>query len=395
MKPVSTRLAVPVRLLCALAMGFAMHGVVHAAAQAQDDMSDPERLELAARLTSDGEYERAARALGKVDTAAEDLDLAKYHTVAGLIAINQNRNEDAIRNLKDAVAAGQADPTIQIYLAQANFALERWPEALAALDAAGETANALGSVWQMRAHAFWAQGQRQQAFDTLTRAAQRFPANNTFTRRQVFYLLEAGLYEEAAELGRKFLTRGDVKAEDYAAIGSALRRTKRYDEALVILESARLRFPDNDAIAKALSQTYLEADQPLAAARLLESAALRDPNLLVETAELYRRAGYGALALSLNARVPDQAKKLKQRIGILVQLKRYGEVTGMESALHRSGVLDDEDVRYALAYAYFRAGDFAAADRHLAALKRPERFRKATELRKVMEECADAPWSCA
>ena len=124
-------------------------------------------------------------------------------------------------------------------------------------------------------------------------------------------------------------------------------------------------------------------------------AALRDPNLLVETAELYRRAGYGALALSLNARVPDQARKLKQRIGILVQLKRYGEVTGMEAALRRSGVLDDEDVRYALAYAYFRAGDFAAADRHLAALKRPELFRKATELRKVMEECADAPWSCA
>jgi tetratricopeptide (TPR) repeat protein len=391
----STRMRALVRSLCVAIVAFALNGVALAAAEAQDDMSDTERLELAARLTSDGEYERAARALGKVDTTDEDLDLAKYHTVAGLIAISQNRNEDAIRNLNDAVAAGQADPTIQIYLAQSYFALERWPEALAALDAAGETANALGSVWQMRAHAWWAQGQRQQALDTLTRAADRFPANNSFTRRQVFYLIEAGLYEEAADLGRKFLTRGDVKADDYAAIGGALRRTKRYDEALVILESARLRFPDSDAIAKALSQTYLEADQPLAAARLLESAALRDPNLLVETAELYRRAGYGALALSLNARVPDQARKLKQRIGILVQLKRYGEVTGMESALHRSGVLDDEDVRYALAYAYFRAGDFAAADRHLAALKRPELFRKATELRKVMEECADAPWSCA
>lgn len=391
----STLLRALVRPLCVAFVACALHGAAFAAADAQDDMSDTERLELAARLTSDGEYERAARALGKVDTAAEDLDLARYHTVAGLIAISQNRNEDAIRNLNDAVAAGQADPTIQIYLAQSYFALERWPEVLAALDAAGETANALASVWQMRAHAWWAQGKRQQALDTLSRAADRFPANNSFTRRQVFYLIEAGLYEEAAALGRRFLARGDVKADDYAAIGSALRRTRRYDEALVILESARLRFPDNDAIAKSLSQTYLEAGQPLAAARLLEMAAQRDPNLLVETAELYRRAGYDALALSLNARVPDQARKLKQRVGILVELQRYGEVTGMESALHRSGLLDDEDVRYALAYAYFRAGDFAAADRHLAALKRPELFRKATELRKVMEECADAPWSCA
>lgn len=383
------------RILTHATLALALAGVAHGADAPGDEMSDAERLELAARLASDGEYERAARALGRVDAAAEDLDLARYHTVAGLIAINQNRNEDAVRNLGDAIAAGQVDPTVQLYLAQALFALERWREALAALDAAGPAADALGGAWQMRAQAWWSLGERQQAFDTLTRAADKFPANNSFTRRQVFYLIEAGLYQEAAQLGRQYLRRGDVKAEDYAAIGGALRRIQRYDESLAILESARLRFPDNDAIAKALAQTWLESGQPLAAARLLEQAALRDPNLLVETAELYRRAGYGTLALSLNARVPDQAKKLKQRIGILVQLKRYGEVTGMESALFRSGLLQDEDVRYALAYAYFRAGDFAAADRHLATLRRPELFRKATELRKVMEECADAPWSCA
>ena len=383
------------RILTHATLALALAGVAHGADAPGDEMSDAERLELAARLASDGEYERAARALGRVDAAAEDLDLARYHTVAGLIAINQNRNEDAVRNLGDAIAAGQVDPTVQLYLAQALFALERWREALAALDAAGPAADALGGAWQMRAQAWWSLGERQQAFDTLTRAADKFPANNSFTRRQVFYLIEAGLYQEAAQLGRQYLRRGDVKAEDYAAIGGALRRIQRYDESLAILESARLRFPDNDAIAKALAQTWLESGQPLAAARLLEQAALRDPNLLVETAELYRRAGYGTLALSLNARVPDQAKKLKQRIGILVQLKRYGEVTGMESALFRSGLLQDEDVRYALAYAYFRAGDFTAADRHLATLRRPELFRKATELRKVMEECADAPWSCA
>jgi tetratricopeptide (TPR) repeat protein len=383
------------QILTLAMLALALASVAHGADAPGDQMSDAEGLELAARLTSDGEYERAARALGRVDVAAEDLDLAKYHTVAGLIAINQNRNEDAVRNLEDAIAAGQVDPTVQLYLAQAHFALEQWREALAALEAAGPAADALGGVWQMRAQAWWSLGERQRAFDTLTRAADKFPANNSFTRRQVFYLVEAGLYQEAAQLGRQYLQRGDAKAEDYAAIGGALRRIQRYDESLAILETARLRFPDNDAIAKALAQTWLESGQPLAAARLLEQASLRDPNLLVETAELYRRAGYGALALSLNARVPDQAKKLKQRIGILVQLKRYGEVTGMEPALYRSGLLQDEDVRYALAYAYFRAGDFTAADRHLAALKRPELFRKATELRKVMEECADAPWSCA
>jgi tetratricopeptide (TPR) repeat protein len=375
---------------------FALAAVPALAADGDEtDLTATEHLELAAKLTGDGEYERGARALARVDAADEDLDLAKYYLVAGLIAVNTNRNEDAIRNLTEAIKAGQTDPLLHLYIAQAHYALEQWQGALKALDAAGETADGLASVWLMRAHAYWSLGDKQAAYDTLSRAAGRFPANTTFTRRQVFYLIEQGLYQQAADLGRRFLARGDAKAEDYAAIGGALRRTKSYDEALTILEAAHLRFPDNDAVTKALAQTWLEDGKPLAAAGLLEKVALDDPNLFVEAAELYRRAGYPTQALSLNARVPDQAKKLKQRVGILVQLRRYAEVASMENALFRNGLLDDEDVRYALAYAYFRSGDFDATEKHLSALKRPELFRKATELRKVMSECADQKWTCA
>ncbi len=377
------------------AFALALAALPALAADGDDDLTPTEYLELAAKLTGDGEYERAARSLAKVDKTDEDLDLAKYYTVAGLIAVNTNRNEDAIRNLTEAIKAGQTDLLLHLYIAQAHFALEQWDGTLKALDAAGETADGLASVWLMRAHAQWSKGDKQATYTTLTRAADRFPANTTFTRRQVFYLIEQGLYQEAANLGRQFLARGDAKAEDYAAIGGALRRTKSYDEALTILEAAHLRFPDNDAVTKSLSQAWLEAGKPLAAAGLLEKVALNDPNLFVEAAELYRRAGYPTQALSLNARVPDQAKKLKQRVGILVQLRRYAEVAGMENALFRNGLLDDEDVRYALAYAYFRSGDFDATEKHLSALKRPELFRKATELRKVMSECGDQKWTCA
>ena len=144
----SLRRVLPILMRLALAATLLAGGAQ--AASGGDEISDAERLELAARLTADGEYERAARALGKVDTRAEELDLAKYHTVAGLIALNQNRNEDAVRNLEDAIAAGQADPTVQLYLAQAHFALERWRDALLAPAAAAETADALGGERQMR-----------------------------------------------------------------------------------------------------------------------------------------------------------------------------------------------------------------------------------------------------
>jgi predicted Zn-dependent protease len=362
---------------------------------ASDDLSDAERLALAAKLTADGEYDRAARAWAKIDAAAEELDLAQYYTVAGLIALNQARNEDAARHLARAIEHGQSDPTVHLYLAQAQFGLERYREALTALDAAGDAGAQLGTVWNMRAHAHWMLGERQRALTVLSDAGTRFPANNTFLRRQVFYLIELGLYQEAASLAQRFLQRGDIKAEDYAALGSALRRSQRHDEALLILETARLRFPEHDGIVKALAQTHLEAGHALAAARLLEPLTLRDANLLVEAAELYRRAGHTTHALGLNARVPDQAKKLKQRVGLLIEARRYAEVASIEAALARSGLLEDEDLRYALAYANFRVDNHAAAERHLGALKRPDLFRKATELRRIMAECADASWSCS
>jgi tetratricopeptide (TPR) repeat protein len=311
-----------------------------------------------------------------------------------MVALEQQQQSEAAQAFAEAIAAGQTDPLIHLYRAQALFGLERYQEAVQALDDAGESVQAISAAWLMRAHAQWMLGQRQAALDTLSRAGERFPANSAFLRRQVFYLVDAGLHQEAAVLGREYLARGEAKAEDYAAIGTALRRARSFDEALGFLESARLKFPADGNIAKALAQTWLERGDTLAAAEILARQAENDPTLMPEAAELFRRAGHAVRALALNTRIADQSKKLKQRVGILLQLRRYEQVAGMEDALYRVGLYGDEDVRYALAYARFQGGDFEAAEQHLTALTRPELFRKATELRRLMQDCADARWSC-
>lgn len=359
------------------------------------DEDEVDYVALAAQLVRDAHYDRAAEALAKVDPAVEGVDLITYHTARGMVALEQQKQEEAAEDFTAAIAAGQTDPLIHLYRAQAYFGLQRYDVAVRALDAAGEGVHNLAAAWLMRAHAQWMLGWRQAALDTLTRAQNQFPANTHFLRRQVFYLIDAGLYQEAAELGRDYLRRAEPKAADYAAIGTALRQSKSYDEALRFLEPARLRFPQDSAIAKALAQTWLERGDTLAAAEILAQQAEREPELLPEAAELFRRAGHAVRALALNARVVDQSKKLKQRVGILVQLRRYEQVAGMEDALYRVGLLHDEDVRYALAYAFFKGGDFETTEKHLSALTRPELFRKAAELRRLMQECTDARWACA
>jgi predicted Zn-dependent protease len=377
------------------ALRYACFGLLLAVATAQAKKNEEiDWLSVSETLLRDGALERAESALGNIDPAAEDVDLPRYWTVRGLIAMARNEMPAAVEAFEKGIAAGTVDPLVQLYLAQAYFSQQDWARTVATIERAGDSLADIAGAWSMRAHANWMQGNRQQALDVLREATLRFPANNTFTRRQVFYLIEAGLYQEASAVAREFVKRADVGPDDYAAIGSALRRAKSLDESKKILESARLRWPDNDNLAKALAQTYLEAGMELAAASLLSDVAERDPALLPEAAELYRRAGFPMRALALNQRVADPAKKLKQRVGILAELRRFEQIVAMGDALARARLLDDEDVRYALAYATFRGGDFAGAERHLAALRRPDLFRKATELRKIMSDCADARWTC-
>ncbi|MBX3725034.1 MAG: hypothetical protein KF823_03855 [Xanthomonadales bacterium] len=377
-------------------------------------------LPLATLLLSDGHADRAAGVLDRIDLerAARDrrFDWARYHTLRALIAQAGDDADAAITSFEAAIAASEAivaaraagerprnedpsfgtvDDLVYLYLAQAHFNHDRHREAIAVLQRAGDRRDGLAGAWNLRAHAHWLVGEQQQAFDLLARASARFPGNASFLRRTVFYLVETGLFQEASRVGADYLAQAEAGAADYLAIGTALRRSRALDEAIVLLETGRLRHPDDDALAKALAQALLDRGRPLAAAEVLARVAERDPALTAEAAELFRRAGHLQRALNLNARVPETERRLKQRVGLLLQQRRYDLVAGMEEALARARLLGDEDIRYALAYALFRGGRHEDAERHLAALTRPDLFRKSTELRRLMAECADQRWKCA
>ncbi len=351
-------------------------------------------LKIAAVLARDGEFERAEAALLQVDPAQPGLDQVQFHTVAGTIALNRDRPEAAIEHFRAALAAGATEPLLRLYLAQALSLRERWHEAELALAEAGEALAGIASAHLLKAHAQWMSGRRQQAFDTLAAAASRFQGNRAFARRMIFYLIEAGLFVEAAERGAAYLAGGEATVEDHLAIGKALIAAGSPEQAIRLLEQARLKHPGEVQLTQALAQAYLKTGATRTAAELTAELAELDPRLLPEAAELMRRAGERLRALNLNARIEDPAKRLKQRVGLLLELRRYDQVTALEPALERAGLLAEEDLRYALAYAFFQAGDFSAAERHLSVITRPELFRRATELRRIMGECERERHTC-
>lgn len=96
----------------------------------------------------------------------------------------------------------------------------------------------------------------------------------------------------------------------------------------------------------------------------------------------------------MNAEEPDQSVKLRQRMGLLVDLDRFEEAAALEPRLRRHRLLQDEEVAYALAYALYRTGRLDQAEKRLKVVKRPELFDSATALREAMGRCQADPWMC-
>jgi len=350
-------------------------------------------LELAAVMLRDGRNDRALLALQSVDLEDEKTDRARFFTLQGLAYLNLNDFHAARESLQLAVKNGQADPVIFVYLAQAHYALKDYQSTIQAIDRSGEHARK-ANIITLKSQAYWQLEKPNAAIHALNEGQRLFPQDYSFLRRKVFYFVELELFHEAAELGRLYLTQSQAAAEDYIAIGNALRLSRQFQEALDILEIARLQFPENEMVAKLLAHTYLDQGQLNAAAFILEQAALLNPDLLSEAAEVYRRANRFHKALTLNEGVQDQKVKFKQRLSILLALKQYERAANMESSLYRTGLLEDQNIRYALAYAYFSSGRFPEASKHLDHLTESELFRKGVELRRLMQLCKEEPWKC-
>jgi tetratricopeptide (TPR) repeat protein len=351
-------------------------------------------LALAALMLRDGNIDRAMLALDQVNTGADDVDLVRYYTLRGMAHMRRNELDPARQALEQATRAGEPEAVVHVYLAQVNYRLEDYAAAIESLDRAGAAVERVPSVYHMRAQSYWLLDNHVMALATLDQATEVFPEDPGFLRRKVFYLVDLGLFKRAVELGREYLEISAGKAEDFIALGSALRASGELDEASLLLEQALLLFPGSPDVRKVLANVYIQREQLTAAADILHEAALLDPDLMGEAAELYRRAGQTYRALTLNSQLTDQPEKLRQRLALHLELENFEQAAAMEAALRRVGLIEDEDLRYAIAYAQFKTGEFDAAERHLATLSRPDLFRKAAELRRAMQDCREDRWKC-
>lgn len=362
----------------------------------KDEKAEEEvdRISLASILLKDGHPDRAAAVLAEVDPEAEGIDKARYHMLYGLIHSRQAAYSAARASFEEALKAGIDDPMVHVFLAQACFGVEDFQCTIEAVEDAGDAAKGFPGIYRLEASSLWRLGKKADAYEATGRGIAAFPDDAELLRHRVLLLVDMGLYQEAVEQGTAYLSRGKITSEDFAVIAEAFIKSRQYDEAIAVLEKARLLHPGEEDVVVQLARAYLESGHTLTAARLFREASRENPALALDAAELFRRGGRTVQALHLNARVIDQKTKIRQRLGLLIELGRYERAAALEDRLERLTLLDEDEVRYALAYAFFQISRFDDAERHLKKIRQAALFERATELRKAMASCRAAGWAC-
>lgn len=361
---------------------------------AADDASI-DRLSLAALMMKDGHLDRAAAVLAEIDVQDEDLDRPQYFRISGLVAFKRGLFPDAAQHFRAAIEAGDTKPATVLLLAQSELNAEMLDAAAETIRKAPALVRAQPESYLLEAMIQYRRQDKHASFEALDAGFRRFPTNREMAQRRAYLLVDLGLYQAAVEAMTPLLDDARVKADDFIAFADALRNAGELERATLLLEGARLRFPGEQTLSSELALTYLRRGRPLTAAELLMPAALIDGRVALQAAELYRQARRFDRATWMNGKVDDQKEKIRQRLSLLIEQEHHEAAASLDARLDRLGLLDDEPVLYALAYAHFMIREYDRAELLLGRLQDPELFRKANALRRLMaSSCVDSDPSC-
>ena len=396
-------------------------------------------MEIATIMYYDGKYGKALDELQKAKESHTNIEWDKYHNMRGLIFLKEEKYDASIASFKEAIKATKVKvyvppveekpkreylfkvftdekkvekplvkkpvfdaeklrkdqiEEIYIYLSQAYYKAEQYINAVQALDSAGEKGRNSASLFTLRAECYWKADQKGSAIDALSRGAKLFPKDATLLKQKFYYFAELKLYQASIDAAKAYMKKIPASAQEYISLAQMLQSGGESEEAIKVLEEAKLKFPSSAKIHILLGHYYNQKDMPHVTADLFEKGSYYDSTYIKEAAEMYRRNGELAHALYLNSMMTDKEEKTKQKVAIFIGKGEFEKIIGLKDALDRYGLLQNDNMRYALAYAYYMVKDYDRAEAELKKIEDDELFSKATVIRKNIEKCRSNSLEC-
>lgn len=406
---------------------------------ADDIAPTVDHMSVATMMIFDGKFDKARKELDEVDQSATNFDGAKYFTLLGVMDVKKKNYQASINHFNKAVEATKikvytpppvpkekkkylfslfsekkepvkpkvVEPTfdaekiraeklakLHINLSKSYYKIKDYANTIAQLDAAGEIGSNRAGLYTLRAECYWKLKDHSGALEALSTGSARFPDDKRLLKQKFYYLAELKLYQAAIEASKAYMAKGGASAKEYMSLGQMLMRGGELKSAISVLEEAKLEFPDAPKLSMLLGHAYLKRNMIHVPAELFEQASYYDNNYTKEAAEMYRRAKDLPHAIFLNSELADNKEKLKQKVAIFIDRGEFERVIGLKDGLKRYGLLADDNLRYALAYAYFMVKDYDHAEKHFKKITDSSLFSKATVIRKSIEKCKNNSLEC-
>ena len=404
------------------------------AAMESDTPTEIDHLAIATIMIHDGRFEKAEAELSKVDPSSEKIDAADYYTIRGVLDFKQDRNKNAIENYLKAIDATkkktflppknpekqkylfsigksktEEEPEIAfvgkkikkekleklyLYLSQAYYKIQDYANTARHLDFAGDRGTDRPELFSLRAECYWKLEQFSDAINSINRGLKHFPDNANLLKQKYYYFAELELYQSAIETAYRYMTVTQADAKEYIILAQLLTESGQVDEAAKVLEKAKGIFPENAKITMLLGHIYMKKDMEHTAAYFFKAGAYHDKQYLKAAVEMHRRIKDYPHAIFLNTQMSDKVEKLKQKVAILLDRAEYEKVIGLKDDMDRYSLLDDDNMRYALAYSYYMAKDYPNAEKHLKMIQDDKLFIKGTTILKNIEKCRENSMEC-
>ena len=353
-------------------------------------------ISLATILMKDAHYARAKEALTHVnlDPKNKELDRGQYYTLEGLIELKLKHYELSNKNFSLALENGKEDKHLYLYMAQNSFKLKAYEETLTALANAKELVDAKPQLLALKAESLYRLKRYNDALETLAFVNKRHPEYYDAYKQRFAYFVKLKLYQSALSDANIYLTHAKANEQVTLSFINALREAGQQKKAIQLAEIAHLQYPLSATITVMLANLYIDRDMIQSAAELFDTASLQDEKYIKDSSEMFRRAKDFVRALYKNSQILDTKEKYKQKIAIYLEFGDYERVVATRSALERSGLIKEQNMLYALAYAYYKVGNFNESETLLKKITQNDLFQKTITLRKNMNKCKNNHWEC-
>lgn len=403
-------------------------------AQDPAQTAEIDRLALATLMIHDGRYDKAEEELSQVDESSRTFDAARYYTIRGVLDSKTDRYESAIANYTRALSAtriktfhppeiekGQKhlfsvgpsrspeepessfDPEkerrekleqLHAYLAKAYYETGDYASTVKHLDLAGDRGREHAGLFALRAECYWKTENPGKAIHALNTGLELFPDDALLLKQKYHYFAQLGLYEAAIEHANQYMAVTNADANEYILLAQLLFEAGQLGEAARILETARAKFPENAEVDVALAHVYIKREMNHTAAYLLKEGAYKDKKYLKDAVEMHRRIQDYSHAILLTAQMTDKVEKLKQKVAIYLDRGEFEKVIGLKDDLGRYNILEEDNMRYALAYSYYMASDYPQAEFHLKKIQTAALFEQGLVILRSIERCREDITEC-